>query len=160
MSWTDEWLRMDASACSVTRTLDLVGEKWTLLVLREVMNGVRRFEQVQAHIGAPRAVLSARFARLVDAGVLERRSYREPGQRARDEYRLTDKGEDLRPVLISLLAFGDKHLSGRAGPLVELRHRGCGEPVGVALVCAGDHVLADRHELEPHRRPLSQRRAT
>ena len=157
MSWSEDWLRLDPSTCGVTRTLDLVGEKWTLLVLREVMNGVRRFEQIQTHIGAPRAVLTARLARLVDSGVLERSAYREPGQRARHEYRLTDMGEELRPVLVGLMVFGDRHLSGRSGPPVALQHRDCGAAVRTAMVCADGHVLEGRRELAARRGPGARR---
>ncbi|NUR85335.1 MAG: helix-turn-helix transcriptional regulator, partial [Nonomuraea sp.] len=75
--------------CSIERTLEIVGEKWTFLVLREVFNGIRRFADMQASTGAPRQVLSARLVRLVDEGLLRKMPYREPGQRQRYEYRLT-----------------------------------------------------------------------
>src|SRR5450756_404279 len=91
MTWTQEWLELDPTVCSVARTVALVGDKWTFLLLREVNNGVRRFEPLQRRLGAPRAVLAARLAHLVEAGLLERAPYREAGQRTRFEYRLTQR---------------------------------------------------------------------
>lgn len=147
MAWTEQWRTLDPAACSIGRTLDLVGEKWTLLLLREVMNGVRRFDDLLRRLGAPRGVLAARLAGLVDRGLLERVAYREDGQRTRHEYRLTEKGHDLRPVLVALMQYGDRHLATSAGPPVELQHRDCGATVGVGLVCSDGHVLAGRGEL-------------
>ena len=149
MTWTQEWLELDPTVCSVARTVALVGDKWTFLLLREVNNGVRRFEPLQRRLGAPRAVLAARLAHLVDAGLLERAPYREAGQRTRFEYRLTQRGADLRPVLVALMQYGDQHLAEDAGPPVELRHRGCGADVHLALVCADGHVLSGRDDLAP-----------
>src|SRR5664279_6346081 len=111
MTWTQEWLQLDPTVCSVARTVALVGDKWTFLLLREVNNGVRRFEPLQRRLGAPRAVLAARLAHLGDAGLLERAPYREAGQRTRFEYRLTQRGADLRPVLVALMQYGDQHLA-------------------------------------------------
>jgi len=149
MTWTQEWLELDPTVCSVARTVALVGDKWTFLLLREVNNGVRRFEPLQRRLGAPRAVLAARLAHLVDAGLLERAPYREAGQRTRFEYRPTQRGADLRPVLVALMQYGDQHLAEDAGPPVELRHRGCGADVHLALVCANAHVLSGRDDLAP-----------
>ena len=102
-----EALRWDPDPCSIARTLELVGEKWSLLVLREVFSGVRRFDDLRRRTGAPRQVLSARLTTLVEAGVLRRHPYQEPGQRTRYEYRLTAAGMDLYPVLVSLMRWGD-----------------------------------------------------
>src|SRR3954464_8320597 len=88
--------------CSIARTLAVLGDRWTLLVLREAFNGVRRFEDLQRALGVARDVLTVRLKRLVDEGVLERVAYREPGQRRRHEYRLTDKGLDASPIIVSL----------------------------------------------------------
>src|SRR5450759_5437164 len=92
--------------CSVARTLEIVGEWWTMLVVREAFNGVRRFDDFQARLGIARNVLAARLLGLVEHGVLERRLYQERPERY--EYRLTQKGLDLYPVLLSLLSWGDK----------------------------------------------------
>ncbi|MEU0564075.1 helix-turn-helix domain-containing protein [Nonomuraea sp. NPDC005983] len=135
--------------CSIERTLDIVGEKWTFLVLREAFTGVRRFADMQAMTGAPRQVLSARLARLVDEGLLRKQPYREPGQRQRYEYRLTDKGRDLYPLLVALMHWGDRYLAGEPGPPVLLTHRDCGAPVEQYLRCAEGHEVAGPREITP-----------
>ena len=129
-----------ARACSIARTLDVVGEKWSLLVLREVALGTRRFAGIQEATGAPPAVLTDRLRSLVALGVLATRDYREPGARLRQEYVLTEAGRDLQPVLTALKDWGDRHLAGPAGPPVSTRHRGCGAEVHVQLVCEAGHT--------------------
>src|SRR5262250_3602557 len=109
-------LDYDTENCTIGAALDIVGEKWTFLVLREAFNGVRRFDDMQRRTGAPRQVLSDRLARLVAEGMLRRVPYQERGQRARLEYRLTDKGLDLYQVLVSLMEWGEKYAAGPAGP--------------------------------------------
>lgn len=149
-----EALRYDPDLCSIARTLDLVGEKWSLLVLREVFSGVRRFDDLRRRTGAPRQVLSARLGTLVAAGLLRRHPYREPGQRSRYEYRLTRAGMDLYPVLVSLLRWGDRYLvQPTGGPSVELTHRDCGEPVDLVLRCRRGHELASAREVAPRPGP-------
>ncbi|TDC97150.1 transcriptional regulator [Nonomuraea deserti] len=138
-----------ADNCSIERTLDIVGEKWTFLVLREAFSGVRRFADMQAITGAPRQVLSARLARLVDEGLLRKEPYREPGQRQRDEYRLTDKGRDLYPLMVALMHWGDKYLTNDDGPPVRLTHRGCGAPVEQHFRCADGHEVGGPREITP-----------
>lgn len=135
--------------CSIAATLALVGEKWSLLVLRDAFNGVRRFDDLHERIGAPRQVLSTRLARLVDEGILRRVPYREPGQRQRYEYRLTDKGMDLYPVLVALMHWGDRWAGDPAGPGVTLHHRGCGADIHLALQCDSGHELGGPREVEP-----------
>jgi DNA-binding HxlR family transcriptional regulator len=135
---------MDRSAysfenCSVARTLEVVGERWSLLVLREAFYGVRRFNDLQRHLGVPRNVLTARLQTLVEAGLLARVPYREQGARERYEYRLTPAGLDLFPTLIALMAWGDKHLAGSAGGPVAVHHRDCGAAVSAVLTCAAGH---------------------
>src|SRR5437764_10439990 len=109
--------------CSIAGTLELVGERWTLLVLRDAFLGVRRFDDFQRSLGIARNVLQARLQRLVDEGVLERRPYHDHPPRY--EYRLTDKGIDLWPIIFTLMRWGDRHLYSD-GPPVVLEHRGCG----------------------------------
>jgi DNA-binding HxlR family transcriptional regulator len=128
-----------AENCSIKRTLDLVGEKWTLLVLREAYFGVRRFEDFQAAIGCARNILSSRLGTLVEQGLLERVPYREPGTRRRYEYRLTEKGLELFPVVVALMQWGDRWTADPEGPAVELRHRGCEQPIAIAMTCAAGH---------------------
>lgn len=125
--------------CSVGRLLEVVGEKWTFQVLREVFLGVRRFDDIHSHGGIPRQVLSKRLASLVDHGILRREPYREDGSRERHEYRLTDKGLELRTPLMGLMAWGDRYLADPTGPAVQVVHRGCGEPVRLHARCGAGH---------------------
>jgi DNA-binding HxlR family transcriptional regulator len=132
-------MRYSAENCSIARTLEVVGEKWTLLILRESFYGLRRFEDLQSAIGCARNVLSTRLAKLVDEGILERRPYREPGRRERHEYVLSEKGVDLFPTVIALLQWGDRWQVDPEGPSVEVRHRHCGERVRAVLKCDAGH---------------------
>lgn len=136
-----QWLEYDSDACSIQRTLDVVGEKWTLLVLREAFNGVRRFDQIRDHVGVSDPVLSDRLRKLVAAGILDSTPYREPGHRARHEYRLTAKGRDLYPVMIALLQWGDDYCAEPVGPPLDVTHRDCGEPLRAVVQCAAGHNL-------------------
>ncbi|MBA2318166.1 MAG: helix-turn-helix transcriptional regulator [Euzebyales bacterium] len=150
------WTEIDTGTCSVARAVEILGDRWTVLVLREVFNGVRRFGDIQTHIGVSRSVLAQRLATLKEQGVLERRPYQEPGDRVRHEYRLTPLGRGLQPVLVALNNFGDQFLSGPDGPPVLLRHADCGALVSAALVCADDHRVGPREirlELGPGARP-------
>lgn len=142
-----------AENCSVKRALDIVGEKWTLLVLREAFYGARRFEQFQAHVGCARNLLSERLNTLVEAGVLQRVPYREPGQRERHEYRLTDKGLDLQPAIIALMQWGDRWEADPDGPPVEIIHRDCGHPVDLVICCSHDGVALTARDLRPRPGP-------
>jgi DNA-binding HxlR family transcriptional regulator len=137
-----------ASNCSIARTLRVVGEKWTLLILRESFYGATRFEQFHRVLQCPRNVLSERLAKLVDEGILERSEYREPGRRARQEYRMTDMGRELAPIVLALRDCGDRHTADPAGPPALTRHVGCGEQVHVALMCDGGHVITGPDEIE------------
>lgn len=135
--------------CSIERTLAVLGEKWTFLVLREAFSGVRRFADFQAGTSAPRQVLSARLTRLVDEGLLRKVPYQEPGQRQRDEYRLTQKGLDLYPIMVSLMHWGDRYVTDPDGPPVLLTHRDCGAPIEQHIRCAQGHEVADPREVTP-----------
>ena len=138
----------DRSRCSVAGTLAVVGEKWSLLILREAFLRTRRFADFQRILGAPKAVLSERLATLVEQGILARVPYRAEGERQRHEYRLTRKGLDLYPTLVALMQWGDTYLNGEAPPPVELRHRGdCDAPVHLSLVCGAGHVLGGAREV-------------
>jgi DNA-binding HxlR family transcriptional regulator len=146
---TEGGLPSRAKSCSIERALDIVGEKWTFLVLREAFGGVRRFADMQALTGAPRQVLSARLTRLVEEGLLRKVPYREPGQRQRDEYRLTQMGLDLYPTLMALMQWGDRYLSDQDGPPVLITHRGCGALVEQHFRCAEGHEVAGPREVTP-----------
>ncbi len=133
-----------ARTCSIARSLALVGERWSLLVVREVSLGVRRFAEIQQATGAPPAVLSSRLRDLVAAGVLETRPYQEPGCRGREEYVLTPAGRSLQPVLTALKDWGDTHLTDERGVPVITRHVDCGAPVHAELVCEKGHRVGPR----------------
>lgn len=120
-------------ACSIARTLDVVGEPWSPLILRDVFVGLTRFDQIQADLGISRKVLTQRLAHLVDEGVLKRRPY---DRRPRFEYVLTEKGTQLIDLLMVMVAWGDTWLAGEAGPPVLYRHHACGEISKVDLRCA------------------------
>ena len=111
-------------ACSIARTLDVIGEPWSPLVLRDVYVGIRRFDELQAELGISRKVLTERLNHLVDHGVLERRPY---DNRPRHEYHLTQMGTELVDVLMVMVGWGDKWLAGQAGPPVLYRHHACSE---------------------------------
>jgi DNA-binding HxlR family transcriptional regulator len=119
--------------CSVARSLEVVGERWTMLVLRDAFRGVRRFEDFQRSLGVARNVLTARLGRLVEEGILERRCYCE--RPVRYEYRLTAKGVELWPVLMHLLQWGDRHYPEEQGVPVLVEHRGCGGSPDEHLLC-------------------------
>jgi DNA-binding HxlR family transcriptional regulator len=123
----------DSQVCSVARALEVVGDRWTMLIVRDCMLGFRRFEDFQRHLGIARNTLTDRLARLVDEGVLERRRYQERPDRY--EYRLTPKGTDLWPVTVSLMKWGDRYLAPDGAPRV-LRHRDCGGEVDEHLSCS------------------------
>lgn len=120
-------------ACSIARTLDVMGEPWTPLVIRDVFVGMHRFEQIQQDLGISRKVLTERLNHLVEHGVLERRPY---DNRPRYEYHLTDRGTELFAVLMAMVGWGDKWLAGKAGPPVLYRHHACGEISHVVPRCA------------------------
>ena len=119
--------------CSVARTIDIIGEWWTPLIVRDAFYGVRRFDDFQRSIGLARNVLAARLNRLVDAGIMERQRYEE--HPPRDEYVLTEKGRDLFPIIGALLAWGDRWTAGEAGPPLLLRHGTCGKAGTLRGVC-------------------------
>jgi DNA-binding HxlR family transcriptional regulator len=152
------WRDLDSATCSIARTVALIGQPWMLLVLRDLFNGVRRFDELADHLGIARNVLTRRLAALVDAGLVERRGYREAGQRARSEYKLTPAGRDLRPVLLALMAYGDVRFAGPDGPPLLLEHRGCGGTVGVRLECSEGHPIEPETRLSLRPGPGARRR--
>jgi DNA-binding HxlR family transcriptional regulator len=119
--------------CSLAASLEVIGERWSLLIVRDVMNGNRRFSGIQASLGIARNVLSARLERLVEEGILERRAYQESPPR--HEYFLTEKGLDLWPALIALMGWGDRHSGNPEGPPLLVIHKGCGGTVSDRGVC-------------------------
>lgn len=142
-----------ASHCNIARSVDLVGARSTLLILREAFYGTMRFDDFASRVGISESVAAARLRELVDQGMLEREAYREAGQRTRHQYRLTPKGADFLPVLVALMRWGDRWIGQGPGP-VELQHHECGELVDVELRCgAGHRVEPDELDLvAPKRR--------
>jgi DNA-binding HxlR family transcriptional regulator len=138
--------------CSIARTLDVVGERWTLLILRDAFNGVRRFDQFAERLPVARNVLTDRLQTLVEHGILRRERYQERPDRY--EYRLTEKGQELYPVLIGLLQWGDRHLAGADGPPLDLVHKECDSPIAAAVFCSGcGERLGPRDARGTHRAP-------
>jgi DNA-binding HxlR family transcriptional regulator len=121
--------------CPVARTLDIVGERWTLLVLRDAFNGVRRFEDFAARLPIARNVLADRLRTLVEHGILDRKPYQEHPPRY--EYRLTASGMELYPVIVALMQWGNRHRVGEATSTLEVRHKACGHHAEAAVVCSG-----------------------
>jgi len=119
--------------CSIAKALEVIGERWSLLIVRDVMNGRRRFDELQEGLGIARNVLSARLQRLVDEDILERRLYQSSPKRY--EYFLTEKGLDLWPALVALLGWGDRHSPAPNGPPMLIVHKECGGPVSDRGVC-------------------------
>ncbi|MFL5846169.1 MAG: winged helix-turn-helix transcriptional regulator [Solirubrobacteraceae bacterium] len=119
--------------CSIAGTLELIGERWTLLILRDIFLGIRRFDDLQRELGIARNVLRDRLNLLVDADILEKRPYQE--RPPRFDYRLTEKGIDLWPVMHSMMSWGDKHTAGDDGPPTVVEHRDCGGRIDEHAVC-------------------------
>jgi DNA-binding HxlR family transcriptional regulator len=124
----------------MARALEVVSSRSALLILREAFYGTTRFDDFAERVGISEPVASTRLRELVDQGLLQREPYREPGQRTRMAYRLTEKGAELLPVLVSLMQWGDRWLAPD-GPPVVLRHRECGESVHAELRCAAGHEV-------------------
>lgn len=146
-----------AMDCSVAQALDVVGEWWSLLILRDSFQGIRRFDDFHRRLGIARNVLADRLQRLVDEGVLERRRYQ--SQPDRYEYRLTEKGLDLYPVIVGLLRWGDKWAMGKQGPPVILTHRGCQHDVTPILACPACGEEVGARDMTFRWRPRRPRRA-
>lgn len=132
----------DAVACSIASTLQVIGDRWTLLVLRDAFRGVRRFDDFVADLGIARNLLADRLAKLVEHGILAKVPYQQ--RPVRHEYRLTEKGRDLSPALVAFMHWGDKHLAHDEPPVV-LVHDACGEPLDQVFVCwRCDETLSPR----------------
>jgi DNA-binding HxlR family transcriptional regulator len=128
------WSDIGEQICPIARALSVVGDRWALLVLREAFLGTRRFEDFQERTGAARNVLSHRLEKLVEHGVLERRPYQE--RPTRHEYRLTEKGLDLYPVMMALVRCGDRWLGDGRGRPIEHHHKACGHAMHMEAVCS------------------------
>ena len=128
------WAELDREACSVARSVSVIGDRWSLLILRDCFLRVRRFEEFQARLGITRHVLADRLKKLVDCGVLKRIAYQQRPRRY--EYRLTEKGLDLNDLLLALVAWGDRHMAGARGRPKLYRHDACGELFDPVMCCS------------------------
>jgi DNA-binding HxlR family transcriptional regulator len=142
--------------CSIARPLSILGERWTLLVLREVSLGNRRFDEIQRELGVATNVLSARLATLVDEGIVDRRLYSEHPERF--EYRLTEKGADLQPILLAFLRWGDKYMAGKAGPPLETVHAACDHVFHMVPTCSHCGEEVKPQDLRPRPGPGATKR--
>lgn len=129
-----KWHQLPDEPCSVARTMAVIGDRWTLLILRDCFLGVRRFETFQERLGISRTIIADRLKLLTDEGVLRREPYQQ--RPARYEYRLTAKGLDLHPVLMAVVGWGDRHYAGGAGPPVLNRHKACGCDFHAVMTCS------------------------
>ncbi|NEB04197.1 helix-turn-helix transcriptional regulator [Streptomyces sp. SID13726] len=134
-------LERDMSNCTIARTLEIVGEKWTILILREIWYGSSRFSDFERILGCPRNLLAARLRMLVEEGILATEMYKEPGSRSRPMYVITPKGMDLVPAVMGLMQWGDQYCSAPDGPPVLMRHHACGARVDVQLRCEEGHAV-------------------
>jgi DNA-binding HxlR family transcriptional regulator len=134
--------------CSIARTLDVVGEWWTFLIIRDIFNGVRRFDDLLGHLGISRNILTDRLNSLVDKGVLKRARYQT--RPARFEYRLTEKGLDLLPILLLMMRWGDKWLAGEQGVPVTIIHTDCERETVPTVMCSecGQPLIAGHLHLQ------------
>ncbi|WP_436536169.1 winged helix-turn-helix transcriptional regulator [Actinoplanes sp. HUAS TT8] len=144
-------------SCSVARSLAVLGERWTLLIVRDALSGLTRFEAFRESLGLGADVLTDRLNTLVEYGVMDKRSYQEAGARARHEYHLTEAGRQLHVVIGGLQLWGDANLPWPSGPSTERLDRRTGKPVGVAFVDDDGQRLSDEqidvvhHNGYPHR---------
>ena len=136
------WDEIDNSLCSLARTLGAVGDRWTLLVLREAFLGTRRYDDFQRNLGAAPHIVAARLKKLVEHKVLEKRRYQD--RPPRHEYRLTERGHELYPALIALIGWGEKWLKSAQGPATIRTHKGCNHRLHAVTTCAacGEAVTA------------------
>lgn len=137
--------------CSIARTVDLVGDGWTPMVLREAYYGTTRFDDFERLLAIGRNILSQRLGNLVDAGFLERQAYQQNPPRY--DYVLTDKGREFFPVLAAMMAWGDRWVAPSAGPPVLMRHRNCGHDTHAQVVCAHCREPLELDDVQPHLGP-------
>jgi len=139
------WQQIDTMTCSVARTLSVVGDRWTLLIIRDVLLGIRKFDAIQQDLQLTPHRLSDRLRKLVHDGVLKRVMYEKRPRRF--EYRLTEKGFDLYPLIVTMTEWGDRWMAGRAGVPVELVHKPCGHAITPKLVCPSCELKIDAREM-------------
>jgi DNA-binding HxlR family transcriptional regulator len=146
-----KWEDLAAEPCSVARTVAVIGDRWTLLILRDCFLGVRRFEAFQARLGISRTIIAERLTLLVDEGVLAKVAYQD--RPVRHEYRLTDKGLALHPVVMSIVHWGDRFYAGEAGAPLLHRHKACGHDFHPEMTCSECGEAVGPRDVEPHPGP-------
>jgi len=145
------WSKLDGEACSLARTVSVIGDRWTLLILRDCFLRVRRFEEFQARLGITRPILASRLRKLVKDFVLAKVPYQE--RPLRYEYRLTQKGLDLHPIVMSIVHWGDVHMSGKKGRPLLHQHTSCGKTFDPVTVCSECGEPLDPRQVHVHRGP-------
>jgi DNA-binding HxlR family transcriptional regulator len=138
-----DWRDIDLENGSLRRAAEIVGDKWVMLIVRDAMLGITRFDELQHRLGLSAPVLSTRLRRLVEEGILQPQPYREPGQRTRTEYALTRKGAELFHALVAIMQWGDRYLADPVGPALSFRHDRCGGPVRVVVRCDAEDMDVD-----------------
>lgn len=141
-----KWEELSLQRCSVARTLAVIGDRWTLMILRDCFLGVRRFEAFQERLGISRSIVADRLKRLVEEGVLRREAYQ--NHPARHEYRLTEKGLALHPVMMAVVSWGDAFYAGPDGPPVTHRHKPCGHEFRPVTTCSECGEALSAREVE------------
>jgi DNA-binding HxlR family transcriptional regulator len=145
------WDELEKEACSVARTVSVIGDRWTLLILRDCFLRVRRFEAFETRLGITRHILADRLRKLVAAGVLRREAYQQ--RPLRYEYRLTQKGLDLYPVLMAIVSWGDAYMAGKRGRPLLHRHQICGKDFTPVTTCSECGVPLNPKEVHVHAGP-------
>ena len=151
------WNEIDTMTCSIARTLSVIGDRWTMLIIRDVFLGIRRFEGIQRDLRLTSHRLSDRLRKLVRDGILKRVAYEEHPRRF--EYRLTEKGIDLYPLIVVMIRWGDRWMAGREGAPVELVHRPCGHSIKPELVCPSCKSKIEPREMSARPGPALRDRA-
>ncbi|MGE6407349.1 transcriptional regulator (plasmid) [Psychrobacter sp. Choline-02u-13] len=140
------WDELDKQPCSVARTLAVIGDRWTLMILRDCFLDVRRFDIFEQRLGITRHVLSDRLRKLVEYDVLKKVAYQQ--QPLREEYRLTERGLDLHPIVLALVSWGDKHMADERGAPLLHRHKECGQIMHPVTVCPECHEPINARDIE------------
>ena len=148
-----KWHELADQPCSVARSVAVIGDRWTLMILRDCFLGVRRFDAFEQRLGISRGIIAERLRTLVDEGVLRTEAYQQ--KPVRYEYRLTEKGLALHPVMVAIVHWGDTHYAGEAGPPLLHRHKACGCDFAPVMTCSacGDQVTARDVEVRAAQRP-------
>ena len=146
-----KWEDLADQPCSIARSVAVIGDRWTLMILRDAFLGVRRFEAFQTRLGISRTIITARLKLLVEEGVLTKAPYQD--RPVRHEYRLTEKGLDLYPVVMAIVHWGDRHYAGQAGAPLLHRHKVCGCDFAPIMTCSECHAPVAAREVETRAGP-------